>query len=66
MTKDKITEAFNEWRQDAMKDLNSVPNRWEAFLAGWAAAEEYYGCERKKYTEMELRASRGGSDNPIL
>lgn len=66
MSKDKITEAFNEWRQDAMKDLNNVPNRWEAFLAGWAAAEEYYGCEREERTEMEVRAARGFSDSPSV
>jgi hypothetical protein len=61
MTKDKITEAFNEWRQDAMKDLNSVPNRWEAFLAGWEAAIEWYVVEKQEATPEEIRISKGGT-----
>jgi hypothetical protein len=42
MSRDELTAAFDEWRADAMKDLNRVPNRFEAFYAGWQACIEWY------------------------
>lgn len=61
MSKDKITEAFDEWRQDAMKDLNNVPNRWEAFLAGWEAAMEWHGVEKVEPTPEQSGINKGGT-----
>lgn len=42
MSKDEITRAFDEWRADAMRDVNKMPNRWEAFFAGWQACMEWH------------------------
>lgn len=61
MNKDECSKAFKEWRQDAMKDLNKVPNRWEAFYAGWAAAEECYGVEKEEPTQEQIRIGKGGT-----
>lgn len=41
MSRDDVTAAYDEWRKDAVRDLTKMPNRWEAFYAGWQAAVEY-------------------------
>lgn len=42
MSRDDVTVAYDEWRKDAVRDLNKMPNRWEAFYAGWQACMEWY------------------------
>lgn len=37
----EMKAAYEEWRRDAMRDLNNVPSRAEAFYAGWQAALEF-------------------------
>lgn len=41
MSRDEITAAYDEWRKDAVRDLTKMPNRWEAFYAGWQACMEF-------------------------
>ena len=58
MSKDEVTTAFDEWRADAMRDVNKMPNRWEAFFAGWHACREYYELgesnDNPVFTKQEL------------
>ena len=61
MPRDVLTEAYDEWYKDAVKEVYRMPNRWEAFKAGWEAAEEHYECERKPLTDEELRIQKGGT-----
>jgi len=61
MKRDAMTEAYDEWYVDAVRDVYRMPNRFESFKAGWEAAMEYYECEAKEYTPEELRISRGGT-----
>ena len=42
MSRDEITEAYDEWYVDAIKDSSRMPNRWEAFYAGWQACVEWH------------------------
>ena len=41
MSRDDVTAAYDEWHKDAIKDSSRMPNRREAFYAGWQAAVEY-------------------------
>jgi hypothetical protein len=41
MSRDEITAAYDEWYKDAMRDVSKLPNRWEAFYAGWQACLEW-------------------------
>lgn len=41
MSRDDVTAAYDEWYVDAIKDSSRMPNRWEAFYAGWQAAVEH-------------------------
>lgn len=61
MPRDPLTVAYDEWYKDAIREVYRMPNRFEAFKAGWEAAEEHYECEKKQPTEEELRISRGGT-----
>ena len=61
MKRDPMTEAYDEWYRDAVKEVYKMPNRFEAFKAGWQAAEEYYGCEKRTFTQEEIRKGQGGT-----
>ena len=59
MSRDEITTAYDEWHKDAMRDVTKMPNRWEAFYAGWQACMEWYflngGQDNDKvFSEEEL------------
>ena len=61
MSKDEITEAYDEWYKDAIKDSSRMPNRWEAFYAGWQACMEWYengGQDNDKVFSKEELAGR--------
>lgn len=58
MSRDEITVAYDEWHKDAMRDVSKMPNRWEAFYAGWQACMEWHengGQDNDKvFSEEEL------------
>jgi hypothetical protein len=58
MSRDEITTAYDEWHKDAMRDVTKMPNRWEAFYAGWQACIEWHengGQDNDKvFSEEEL------------
>lgn len=58
MSRDEITAAYDEWHKDAMRDVSKLPNRWEAFYAGWQACLEWMengGQDNDKvFSEEEL------------
>ena len=64
MSRDKITKAWDEWYIDAIKDSSRMPNRWEAFYAGWQACVEYYESgeqnNERVFSDDELK---GRTDN---
>lgn len=58
MSRGEITAAYDEWYKDAMRDVSKLPNRWEAFYAGWQACLEWMengGQDNDKvFSEEEL------------
>jgi hypothetical protein len=58
MSRDDVTAAYDEWYVDAIKDSSRMPNRWEAFYAGWQARMEFIengGQDNDKvFTKEEL------------
>lgn len=53
MSKDEIAEAYWEWYMDAVRDVTKMPNRREAFYAGWQACLEWIenGGQNENTTE---------------
>lgn len=63
MSRDKVTKAYDEWYVDAIKDSSRMPNRWEAFYAGWQACVEYYengeqNNDKEDYTREAERIAK--------
>lgn len=64
MSRDELTAAYDEWYKDAVKDVYRMPNRFEAFLAGWEACVERYENERERREAMAICEGREDSDIP--
>lgn len=57
-----LDKAYAEWARDAIRDTAKMPNRFEAFRAGWEAAIEAFGVVLPPRTEQELRQMQGRSE----
>lgn len=57
-----LDKAYAEWARDAIRDTAKMPNRFEAFRAGWEAAIEAHNVIRPVRTEQELRQMQGRSE----
>lgn len=60
--KTSLDKAYAEWARDAIRDTAKMPNRYEAFRAGWEAAMEAFDITKPVRTEQELRQMQGRSE----
>ena len=57
-----LDKAYAEWARDAIRDTAKMPNRFEAFRAGWEAAIEAFEVVKPIRTEQEIRQMQGRSE----
>ena len=60
--KPSLDKAYAEWALDAIRDTAKMPNRFEAFRAGWEAAIEAFGVVKPIHTEQEILQMQGRSE----